>query len=83
MNPITPSPNQAYNAPDPDFEAGRAAALVWFGQAFKSMGAYRDAARCALVRNIENESEAAAASCLFNEGFAKGIADAIAGVRHG
>lgn len=70
-------------APDADFQAGQAAALTWFNQAMQTMADYRDAARCALVRGIEDEAEAAAASYLFDEGFSHGIAQALAGVRHG
>ncbi|AZV95186.1 hypothetical protein CBF45_16845 [Bordetella sp. J329] len=66
-------------APDADFQAGRIAAHTWYTQAMKSAAEYRDAARAALVRDIQDEAEAAAASYLFNEWFSEGLARLIAG----
>ena len=55
------------------FEAGIQAAQAWFDQAKVSAATHRDNARCALVRAIADDSEAALASTVFNRGFAKGL----------
>jgi len=48
------------------------------------MGDYRDTERSAFVRGLGAEdSDAALASLEFDQGFAKGLAEAFAGVRHG
>lgn len=74
------------NSPVPlaGYDAGKEAARAWFEQLKRSAADHRDAERCAFVRALEaDDSEAALASILFNQGFAEGIALAIAGVRHG
>ncbi|WP_457955322.1 hypothetical protein [Achromobacter xylosoxidans] len=64
--------------------AGLAAGRAWFAQIRKTMGEYRDMERCAFVRSLGAEdSDAALASLEFDQGFAKGLAEAFAGVRHG
>lgn len=65
-------------------DAGISAASAWLSQAAESAADYRDSARCAFVRSLEeDDSNAAAASIEFNRGFARGFAQAIAGARHG
>ncbi len=61
------------------FDAGIQAAHTWFAQAKASAAAHCDNARCALVRSIADDSEASAASAMFNRGFARGLALVIAG----
>lgn len=64
--------------------AGLAAGRAWFAQIRKTMGDYRDTERSAFVRGLGAEdSDAALASLEFDQGFAKGLAEAFAGVRHG
>lgn len=63
--------------------AGLAAGRAWFAQIRKTMGDYRDTERCAFVRGLQaDDSDAALASLAFDQGFAKGLAEAFAGVRH-
>lgn len=64
--------------------AGLAAGRAWFAQIRKTMADYRDTERSAFVRALGAEdSDAALASLEFDQGFAKGLAEAFAGVRHG
>lgn len=64
-------------------QAGIAAAQSWFAQIQKSAADYRDTERCAFVRGLQaDDSDAALASLAFDQGFAKGLAEAFAGVRH-
>ena len=60
------------------FEAGIQAAQAWFDLTKVSAATHRDNARCALVRTIADDSEAALASTVFNRGFAKGLEALIA-----
>lgn len=64
--------------------AGLAAGRAWFAQIRKTMGDYRDTERGAFVRGLEaDDSDAALASLQFDQGFAKAVAEAFSGVRHG
>lgn len=64
--------------------AGLAAGRAWFAQIRKTMGDYRDSERGAFVRGLGAEdSDAALASLAFDQGFAKALAEAFSGARHG
>lgn len=64
--------------------AGLAAGRAWFAQIRKTMGDYRDTERGAFVRGLEaDDSDAAQASLAFDQGFAKALAEAFSGARHG
>jgi hypothetical protein len=68
----------------PGYDAGKFAALTWLSQILRSAADHRDSSRCAYVRALDaDDSSAAMASIEFNRGFAEGLAQAIAGVRHG
>ncbi|MEI2415489.1 hypothetical protein V8Z80_04825 [Orrella sp. JC864] len=68
---------------DTPYSAGQVAARSWFAQIQRTAADHRDAARCTFVRSLEaDDSDAAMASIEFNRGFAEGLAQAIAGVRH-
>ncbi|SSW73270.1 hypothetical protein AVE30378_05632 [Achromobacter veterisilvae] len=64
--------------------AGLAAGRAWFAQIRKTMGDYRDTERSAFVRGLGAEdSDAALASLEFDQGFARAVAEAFSGARHG
>jgi hypothetical protein len=66
------------------YDAGKFAALTWLSQILRSAADHRDSSRCAYVRALDTDDSCAAmASIEFNRGFAEGLAQAIAGVRHG
>lgn len=64
------------------FQAGIQSARAWFACPQLSAATHRDNARCAFVRTIADDSEAAIASFSFNRGFAHGLAKAMAEVSH-
>jgi len=64
------------------FDAGRKAAFTWFAQHGHTLCVFRDLSRAAHLANLPS-SDPLKACQDFDDGFARGLADFIAGVNHG